>query len=232
MSTAEKPGRASRSRRRDLIVGDVLDAATDLFAVKGYGATSLQDIADAVGVSRPALYHYLSSKEDLLVMLVDRVSRDLADVIEELRKRADLAPTEKITLLTEQLVQQRAEHPSQFRILDRSEMMLPAEAGEAHARAKRHVLRETIAIIDEGVKLGEFVPVDARTAALSLLGMCNWVAWWAHPADAVEVKGIVDTLTALAQRMLCAPTSGDGAGGPALLVQEIRDRLDRLEPLI
>ncbi|WP_371820999.1 TetR/AcrR family transcriptional regulator [Tsukamurella sp. PLM1] len=105
--------------------------------MKGYDATSLQDIADAVGVSRPALYHYLSSKEDLLVMLVERVSRDLADVIEELRKRSDLAPTEKITLLTEQLVQQRAEHPSQFRILDRSEMMLPEEAGAEHARAKR-----------------------------------------------------------------------------------------------
>ncbi|MCQ4129049.1 TetR/AcrR family transcriptional regulator [Rhodococcus erythropolis] len=230
MSTVEKPGRGSR--RRDLIVGDVLDAATDLFAVKGYDATSLQDIADAVGVSRPALYHYLSSKEDLLVMLVERVSKDLADVIEELRNRSDLAPTEKITLLTEQLVQQRAEHPSQFRILDRSEMMLPEEAGAVHARAKRQVLRETIAIIEEGVKKGEFVPVDARTAALSLLGMCNWVAWWARPADAVEVKAIVDTVAALARRMLCVPESGDGVSGPAGLLSEIRDRLDRLEPLI
>lgn len=232
MATAERTGRASGQRRRELVIGDVLDAATDLFAAKGYDATSLQDIADAVGVSRPALYHYISSKEDLLVMLVERVSQALADVFAELSARADLEPTEKLTILTEQLVRQRAEHPSQFRILDRSEMMLPKEAGEDHAAARRRVLREVVAIIEEGIKAGQFTPVDPRTAALSLLGMCNWVAWWAKPANGVEVQAIVDTISALARQMLCVPEVDGAVAGPADLIAEIRSRLDRLEPLI
>ncbi|MDF0531212.1 TetR/AcrR family transcriptional regulator [Tsukamurella sp. 8F] len=225
-------GKSSGQRRRELVIGDVLDSATDLFAVKGYDATSLQDIADAVGVSRPALYHYISSKEDLLVMLVERVSQALADVIAELSARADLQPSEKLTILTEQLVRQRAEHPSQFRILDRSEMMLPKEAGEDHAAARRRVLREVVSIIEEGIKAGQFSPVDPRTAALSLLGMCNWVAWWAKPADGVEVQAIVDTISGLAQRMLRVPETDGAVAGPAGLLAEIRTRLDRLEPLL
>ena len=126
MSAAEKTGKTTNWRRRELIVGEVLDTATELFAVKGYEATSLQDIADAVGVSRPALYHYLSSKEDLLVMLVEGVSQSLAEVLGELRERPDLTPSEKISMVTYQLVRQRVQHPGRFRILDRSRPSCPS----------------------------------------------------------------------------------------------------------
>lgn len=231
MPTAEKTTKGTTSKRRELIVSEVLDAATELFAQKGYEATSLQDIADAVGVSRPALYHYLSSKEDLLVMLVEGVSQSLADVLGEMRERPDLAPTEKISKVTEQLVRQRVQHPGRFLILDRSESVLPEPARTDHAEAKRRILREVVTIIDEGVRAGEFLPTDARTAALSLIGMCNWVAWWARPEDAARVESIVGTLDELVSRMLRIPTQ-EAVGGAPDLVREIRDRLDRLEPLL
>lgn len=230
MPVTEKAGKPN-SRRRELIMSEVLDTATDLFAVKGYEATSLQDIAEAVGVSRPALYHYLSSKEDLLVMLVERVSRSLADALGELKARPDLAPSAKVAHLTELLVRQRAEHPGQFRILDRSETVLPEPARTEHAEAKRRILRELVDILDAGIKVGQFAPVDPRTAALSLLGMCNWVAWWARPQSSAEVEAIVENVSSLASRMLSVPQGQEEAGAAGLL-HEIRDRLDRLEPLL
>lgn len=231
MSTAEKAGKTTNSRRRDLIVGEVLDAATELFAVKGYEATSLQDIADSVGVSRPALYHYLSSKEDLLVMLVEGVSQSLAGVLSELRGRPDLTPSEKISMVTDQLVRQRIQHPGRFRILDRSEAILPEPARTEHAEAKRHILREVVTIIEEGVRAGQFAPTDSRTTALSVIGMCNWVAWWVRPDDAVRPELIESTIDTLVMRMLSLPAQEAADGAPGL-VNEIRDRLDRLEPLL
>lgn len=231
MSTAEKTGKTTNWRRRELIVGEVLDTATELFAVKGYEATSLQDIADAVGVSRPALYHYLSSKEDLLVMLVEGVSQSLAEVLGELRERPDLTPSEKISMVTEQLVRQRVQHPGRFRILDRSETVLPEPARTDHAEAKRRVLREVVTIIEEGVRAGQFAPTDSRTTALSVIGMCNWVAWWVRPEDAVRMESIASTIDTLVTRMLSLPAQ-DAADGAPGLINEIRDRLDRLEPLL
>ncbi|BDH59537.1 TetR family transcriptional regulator [Tsukamurella sp. PLM1] len=231
MSTAEKSGKATGSRRRELIVGEVLDAATELFAVKGYEATSLQDIADAVGVSRPALYHYLSSKEDLLVMLVEGVSQSLVAMLEELHARPDLAPAEKIANFTDQLVRERVRYPGRFRILDRSETVLPEPARTDHLEAKRRILREVVTIIEDGVRVGQFVPVDARTTALSVIGMCNWVAWWARPEDTARVESIAETVNSLVQRMLRVPDEQEADGAPGL-VREIRERLDRLEPLL
>ncbi|MFC9556861.1 TetR/AcrR family transcriptional regulator [Rhodococcus sp. NPDC056960] len=227
--SAKRTNGARSTRRRELILSELLDTATELFAAKGYEATSLQDIADAMDVSRSALYHYLGTKDDLLAMLVEQVSRSLAEVLEELRTRPDLSPVDKVRNLTELLVRQRAEHPSQFRILDRSETVLPEPAGTEHLEAKRRIVRELVNIIDEGVKIGQFRPVDSRTAAFSLLGMCNWVAWWFRPQDASDIDAVVATITRLAQDMLCGPQEEAEVGSIGLL-NEIRDRLDRLEP--
>jgi AcrR family transcriptional regulator len=224
---ADKTARSTM--RRTLVTTELLDQATQLFAAKGYEATSLQDIADVMGVSRPALYHYLRSKDDILAMLVEQVSQTFADVLSELAARPYVSPTQKLRELTSLLVRQRAEHPDQFRILDRSETVLPEPSGAAHLEAKRRVLREMTNIIDEGVRTGEFVAVDSRTAALSLLGMCNWVAWWFRPG--AEVQPVVDTMTEFGERMLSA--RGDEVPTePRGLVADIRSRLDRLDRLL
>src|SRR5207248_7046887 len=62
--------------------GDIVDVAAELFATKGYAATSIQDIADAVGILKGSLYHYINTKEDLLVSVVDEVHRHTGETIE------------------------------------------------------------------------------------------------------------------------------------------------------
>lgn len=220
--------KASRSAlSRTLVTSELLDRATELFAVKGYEATSLQEIADSVGISRSALYHYVSSKEQLLAMLVEQVSQGLAEILAKLSARADLTPTKKLITVTELLVRQRAEHPAQFRILDQSETVLPEPVGTEHQDAKRRVLREVVTVIEEGIAAGEFRHVDARTAALSLFGMCNWVAWWINPGT--DVNAVVADITEFAQLMLAAPNPGAPTATPAALVSEIKERLELLE---
>jgi AcrR family transcriptional regulator len=228
MPTNKQRARSTRSTlRHTLVTSELLDKATELFAAKGYEGTSLQDIADAVGVSRPALYHYVASKDDLLAMLVDQISRGLAEVLAELAARADLTPAEKLRSLTELLVRQRAAHPDQFRILDRSETVLPEPSKADHSEAKRRVLHEMVSVIDDGVAAGDFRPVDSRTAALSLLGMCNWVAWWFRPGS--DVEPVVATITQFAESMLDSRVASSDASDIKGLIGEIRSRLDRME---
>ena len=110
----------------------LLDTATRLFARKGYESTTLEDIAGEMGISRPALYHYVSSKARLLEMLVEQVTQSMADVLEHLAAREDLSDGQKLTSVVALMVRQRAEHPDQFRILDRSETVLPEKVGAEH----------------------------------------------------------------------------------------------------
>lgn len=228
MAQARAPKEARSALSRQLVTSELLDTATALFAEKGYESTTLLDIAQALGISRPGLYNYVSSKEELLTMLVEQVSRGLADVLEQLTARTDLSPTEKLRDVVALLVRQRTEHPDQFRILDRSETVLPEPVGSEHREAKRKVLREVMAVIEAGIERGEFRPVDARTAALSLLGMCNWVAWWFSRGS--DVEATVATVTDLAQGMLLARDAARPGDETQRTVEEIRTLLDRIAP--
>lgn len=226
VATSARPKRSAASR--SLMTSELLDRATEIFAVKGYESTSLQDIADAVGVSRSALYHYVSSKEELLGMLVEQVSAGLAEVLEELSAREDLSARDKLINVVALLVRQRAEHPDQFRILDRAEIVLPEPAGSRHLKAKRTIVRRLVSMIEEGTRQGEFRRVDARTAALALLGMCNWVAWWFRPGS--DVEPVVASITGFAESMLVVPSDGMSTADTIHVIDQIRTLVDQLDP--
>ncbi|GAA1568555.1 TetR/AcrR family transcriptional regulator [Leucobacter aridicollis] len=59
--------------KQSQVVSDVIRAAVELFAERGYANTSVQDIVDAAGVTKGAMYHYFESKDDLLFGIYDRV---------------------------------------------------------------------------------------------------------------------------------------------------------------
>ncbi len=77
----------------------------------------------------------------------------------------------------------QASQRARFRVLVRSEAELPDALSKAYDQGRRRVLREFSSVIDEGVRRGQFRPVDPRIAALGVIGLCNWVAWWHRPGD-------------------------------------------------
>src|SRR5699024_7719080 len=155
------------------------------------------------------------------VLFRSQMSHNLADLLEQLRHRPDLTPLDKVRQLTALLTRERASRPGQFRILDRTENTLPEPAATEHLEAKRRIVRELITIIDEGIYAGRMRPVDARTAAFSLLGMCNWTAWWVRPQDAENVDSIVNTMVGFADAMLAGPNEEAGEMTSRELLGEI-----------
>jgi AcrR family transcriptional regulator len=228
------PARAPRTRtsssRRELVMSEILEHATRLFAERGYDGTTLQDIADAIGISRPGLYNYISSKEQLLAELVRDVSENTAHIVRAVRLRTDLSSVEKLRAVVRTLALQRAGAPERFRVLDRTEAALPEEVASLHLKARREVLDEVRKIVEEGVSRGEFRPRDERLAALSVIGMCNWVAWWFHPGSNHPAEPMADQLAQNAVDMLAYP---DGTSSPATAphraLQKVRENLDYLE---
>lgn len=220
--------------RRTLVTRDLLEKATRLFADKGYENTTLQDVAGAVGVSRTALYHYVTSKEELLAMLVEQMSLGLVDTLTHLRDRTDLTPEGKLRELTDMLVRQRAESPHQFRVHDQTESVLPEPLRSRHRQARRDVLAALSAVIEEGIECGEFKPLDARVAAFSILGMCNWVAWWYHPSPDYDIDGVARQISQSAIDMVAASDAlrgvADSARSALAMARSSLDVLERMLP--
>ena len=72
------------------------------------------------------------------------------------------------------------------------------------------MLREFVSVIEEGQLGGQIRPVDARVAALGIIGMCNWVAWWHKPGQGDEAVAAQLADMAVASLAEQADRAGEG----------------------
>ncbi|GAA3985846.1 TetR/AcrR family transcriptional regulator [Thermobifida alba] len=159
-------------RRRDIVA-----TAADLFDRNGYVNTSMQDIARAAGIAKPTLYHYFTSKDEILC----RIHEEFIDQLlsrHENRLAARLRPDQLVLEVMADILELMETHRGHVRVFFENHRELP-EREQAEIRLKRDryqtMVEETFAA---GTAEGLFRDVDPRTAALALFGMCNWAYQW------------------------------------------------------
>jgi len=229
---AEPPAKKKPGVRRGLVEQEIFEQATRLFAQRGYSGTSFQDIADAVGLTRPALYHYVKSKDELLAKLVAEITVVAATDIAAIAQRDELSATERLRSLVRHMVRQQGEQGEPFRLLLRSEADLPESIADSYAANRRAVLRSITRVIEEGVALGEFRSVTPTTAAFGTLGVVNWVAWWYHPGSSQDLEAISTELAEYAVNALAAEAGRLMSTTPLDVLRSVRHDIDRLEGLL
>ncbi|QLL06151.1 TetR/AcrR family transcriptional regulator [Mycobacterium vicinigordonae] len=218
-------GSAATPARRDLFERELFEKASQLFASKGFSGTTLQDIANALGVSRPSLYHYIRSKDELL----ERVVCDMAEISDK-RIGALLAdsahgPVDKLRAIVVAMTEMVGTHPAHFRILLQNESSLTGELAERHRRSRNAALSAVMSIIEDGKRQALFRPVDTRTAAFTLIGGMNWVVFWHRDGDLATISA---EIADMAVRSLAVPDPNT-VDGPEELIDLARETLDRLE---
>jgi AcrR family transcriptional regulator len=210
--------------RRDLVERQIFEHAIRLFAERGFAGTSLQDIASATGLTRPALYYYVNSKDDLLATLVRQVTFDIADALEIIGNDTTRTPLARLRQMVYDGALRQAQDPARFRLMLRSEAELPDDIAEAYQQGRRRVLQAFVMVIEAGCKRGEMRPVDPRISALGVIGMVNWIAWWRHSDDARTDVEIAAEMADLAVAALSEPRPGATGTQHALelLEQDVR----------
>jgi AcrR family transcriptional regulator len=194
--TRERPTRNAAQRQA------ILEEACLLFISKGFGGTNMQDIADAAGLTRTAVYHYFSSKEAMLEALTEDVTQKASQLSASISKRDDLPADEALQQLIIQHAGLILSLPLQFRVVERSESSLPEGHRKAAEDARRALLAHFVHVIQRGIREGVFRPIDAHVAAFSLIGMCNWCAWWFDPGREVSARDVATSIAELGIRGL------------------------------
>jgi TetR/AcrR family transcriptional regulator, cholesterol catabolism regulator len=160
---------------------EVYRAALQLFREKGYHATSMQDIAAAVGLYKGSLYHYIGGKEDLLVQVFERAMGTLLADVERIVADTSLGPSAQLRSIVQAHVCCVSENLDALTVYLHEFRALAGES-LAKVRAQRERYAQLVAeIVGRGVRLGEFETPDVGIATLGLLGMCNWVCQWYRP---------------------------------------------------
>ncbi|MGE0455162.1 MAG: TetR/AcrR family transcriptional regulator [Vicinamibacteria bacterium] len=169
----------------------ILETAARVICERGYEGASIQDIADACGLTKAGLYHYIRSKEHLLIEIMNYGM----DVFEEqvLSQVVGIAdPLERLRACMERNIRLVTRGWSkEITIILHEHATLTGEArAQINARKKRYVrfLETTFA---EAVRDGQIRPVHPKVAAFSFLGSVLWVYKWFRPDGAVPEDQLV-----------------------------------------
>ncbi|MBO8142734.1 MAG: TetR/AcrR family transcriptional regulator [Firmicutes bacterium] len=193
---------------------EVLKTALRLFRHKGYHATSMQDIADAVGLKKPSLYHYVKSKQDLLLPAYRHVVSRYTERLEAIASGPGSAQ-EKLGRAIASHVQVIIEHADMFAVYLSELRSLPASHRQAVRQASREYRLRLESIIRQGIETGEFRPVDPHLASLIILGACNWLPQWYVPGGRMSPKEIAGMYLEVLLQGLLAPDPARRQGEPA-----------------
>ena len=201
---------------------------------RGSAGTTLQDVAEATGTTRAALYCYVKNKDGLLTRLVEGGTLDNAARFGEIAEDPDLDATTKLRAIMNASMTEHAAWPARFRLLDRSEGDLPEPLAATHREAKRQTLEQFVRVLQEGGAAGEFVDVNTRSTALAPIGMSTWVVGSSTRARAPRGAGrraARGSRRAHRQRPR-APSPRGAVEGTLALLREDGDTLERLMRLV
>ncbi len=152
--------------RRDEIVA----AATQLFAEKGYEGASMSDLAERVGLRKASLFHHFTSKEELREAVLERLITEIAVEVAA-AAAADSAFPDRLDGLSDAIVQVLAHHQYAARVILREAMEWgPHEKGPT-ATGVQTVLAAGAEFVRAGQRAGAFRPGDARHIVMSLVGI-------------------------------------------------------------
>ncbi len=184
----------------------LLTASVRVFADQGFQGTSMRALARASGMSLAGMYHYVSSKTELLFLIQDRC---FAQVITGAREAVAGAsdPVERLRGFIRHHVEFFTAHMAEMKVLSHEEDELD---GTMRAQIRRRK-REYVDLLLE--LLGEVpgVDVDRELAAYALFGMMNWIYTWYHPGGRLSPERLADGMAQLFLAGFLQPTTQTAA---------------------
>lgn len=184
--TAPRTGR-SRGRRAEIVT-----AAAQTFATRGYGNVGMRDIAEAVGIRGASLYHHFSSKEEILYEICLAVTRE---PVEENLPLLDEAgtPAERLAGLLRAHIRQLRRRRVEHLVALHERTSLTEEHLAEVDRYRQYYHRRVRDVLAAGMRAGEFRELDPKLVALGMLDMLNGVSGWIRGASDDDVEDVADT---------------------------------------
>lgn len=185
------------SRKRLAKTQEIYDTAAHLFAERGYHATRIQDIADALDMNKGSLYYYFAGKEELLMQIVEgRVGTALASVQAivvsdmPIQRRLKVAIAEHLRLFHED-----ADIFSIFQFEKLNAINQDAAAAVDHLG--REYERLWFELLQEGISAGIFRDdLDPKILVKAIMGMCNQTLIWYQSGGRLGIGDIGDIYAA------------------------------------
>lgn len=169
---------------------EILRTAARVFRQKGYHATRIQDIADALKMQKGSLYYYIKTKEDLLRGLVEDILEQSVSLLHDIKDKHH-TPSEKVLMCIESHLNLFHNNIDAFGVFITEDLQLINKNSEKDVfKLIKSYENGWLKIFEEGVKTGEFCQADYHLMVKGILGMLNWSYRWYHIKEGYSIHQV------------------------------------------
>ena len=209
-----------REQQREAKRQAVLQAAAELFNERGFHATSLDDIAARLNVSKPTLYYYVKNEDQILIECVRQGLDMMLEGIEASRAAGGKAIDQLMTCM--QVYAHIVTEPFGMCLIRVGDEQLPQDSRKELRRLKSGIDQEFRRLVAAGVEEGALAPCDPKMTAFVIAGALSWIGRWYQPdgeytPEQVAQQCIATLCDGVLRRPAQTPVSTAEAGtAPAL----------------
>lgn len=181
-----------RQQRYDEKQKKILENAARLFAQKGFGKVSLEEIGAKLKLSKASLYHYVKSKDDILFQLHLQAMDQIIEVLDNAME-SDMAFPDKFKKVIRDMagIATKEESLASYRLANR---LLPQKMRPTVMVKRNQVLESIHKLIQEGLEAGLIHCRDWKISVFAALGAMNWIPLWYSPKGPLSVDEIAQVM--------------------------------------
>ena len=169
--------------RRELILAE----AAKLFKDRGYGGTSMRDLAAQVGMEAASMYNHIKSKDELLDTICFRISDTYISQLAAIEATRS-SYGEKITALVRLHIRLMVEDGAAVSVANHDWKYLPEPRLSEFKQARKNYEKGFAELIEAGIAAGEFREVNVTVALFTVLSAVRWVELWYRPGRGLSAE--------------------------------------------
>lgn len=181
-----------KSAKRELILAE----AAKLFKDRGYGGTSMRDLAGQVGMEAASMYNHIKSKDELLDTICFRISDAYLLQLAEIDAQP-ISYGAKIRALVRLHINLLVEDGAAVSVANHDWKYLPEPRLTEFKAARKTYERGFAALIEQGIAAGEFRPVNVSVALFTVLAAVRWVELWYRPGRGISAEELESNIAAV-----------------------------------
>lgn len=203
-------GAGDRQRQREAKRNAVLTTAAELFNERGFHATSLDDIAARLHVSKPTLYYYVKNKDEILLACVSKgLDMTLAGI--EASRAAGGNALEQLRACM-QVYADIVMQPFGMCLIRVGDEEVPEPARTELRRLKSEIDLAFRRLVAQGVQEGLLHPCDPKMTAFVIAGALSWIGRWYQPQGSYSPEEIAQQCIETLLRGVVVPAPAKSAG--------------------
>ena len=192
---AAVPNRPALRERYERRQQEVIQVSARVFADRGYQATSMVDLSQATGLTSGGLYHYIGSKDKLLLRILQELTEPWYEIALEIEQRDDLTPKERFRLLLREWISHIERFHDHMIIFGQERHVIERDTDWDEVRQSRDRFEELLRrMVDQVAPPSTKGKRDdaRRLQLLALLGMVNYTPQWYRPEGRFTAVQIAD----------------------------------------